>query len=206
MCLLMVEKLKQHRTQRPREREDGLALLDVLIGMAIFALIAVIAVSAISQYRSRANVTAVVSDVKRIALQLEADFGTRDWPEPTEQDVLAAYQMFVDKYGLVEEIPVEAVTDEMLNDYLGIWARARADGLERAGLDVNLSPGNTLTMAHKDTWMSHRPDDALFLVCVQHRDGAVASWITCPARSSWPHIQPGLRYVGKSGTCYGPGS
>ena len=70
----MVEKLKQHRAQRPREREDGLALLDVLIGMAIFALIAVIAVSAISQYRSRANFTALLSDAEHVRIAAEQHY------------------------------------------------------------------------------------------------------------------------------------
>ena len=41
----------ERRARRRPDDEDGLALLDVLIGMAIFALLGVIAVSAVSQYR-----------------------------------------------------------------------------------------------------------------------------------------------------------
>lgn len=51
---------------RIRRREEGLALLDVLLGMAIFALIAVIAVQAMGQFRDRATRTQMVSDTKQV--------------------------------------------------------------------------------------------------------------------------------------------
>ncbi|TGN64205.1 hypothetical protein EXE59_09765 [Nocardioides eburneiflavus] len=52
--------------------EQGSLILDVLIGIAIFALIAIIAVSAIGQYRQRTYEQGAVSDVQTLARALEA--------------------------------------------------------------------------------------------------------------------------------------
>ncbi|WP_460866528.1 hypothetical protein [Nocardioides pakistanensis] len=67
-----------HRLEERRDgaEDKGLALLDVLIGMAIFALIAIIALSAIGQFRQRAFETSVTSDARSIGTTLEADFTT----------------------------------------------------------------------------------------------------------------------------------
>lgn len=53
-------------------REDGLAILDVLIGVALFVLISIIAATAINQYRARAYESGAVSDVKHVATVIEA--------------------------------------------------------------------------------------------------------------------------------------
>lgn len=55
-----------------RRHEDGLALLDVLLGMAIFALIAVIAAQAFGMFRDRAYVTQAVSDARQVGTGLAA--------------------------------------------------------------------------------------------------------------------------------------
>lgn len=68
MNRLLTRFAKRH----PRLRQAGLALLDVLLGMAIFALIAVIAVQAMGQFRERAYVTQVTSDAKQAGTAIEA--------------------------------------------------------------------------------------------------------------------------------------
>lgn len=60
------------RLAAQRNGEGGLALLDVLLGMAIFALIAVIAVQAMGQFRERAFVTQATSDAKQVGTGIEA--------------------------------------------------------------------------------------------------------------------------------------
>src|SRR4051794_33614953 len=57
-------------TRRVKSRK-ALALLDVLIGMAIFALIAVIAVVAMSRFRGNAFVTGATSDATSTAQYIE---------------------------------------------------------------------------------------------------------------------------------------
>ncbi|MCP3420343.1 type II secretion system protein [Nocardioides pinisoli] len=57
--------------RRRRTDQSGLALLDVLLGMAIFSLIAVIAVQSMGHVRARAYVTRVVSDAMQVALGIE---------------------------------------------------------------------------------------------------------------------------------------
>ena len=49
----------------------GLALLDVLIGMAIFALIAITAVVALGQFRQRAFESQVLSDAQALSVAIE---------------------------------------------------------------------------------------------------------------------------------------
>ncbi len=64
----------RHRLTRTSRRHDqtGLALLDVLLGMAIFALIAVIAVQSMAMFRSRAYVTGASSDAQQLATGIES--------------------------------------------------------------------------------------------------------------------------------------
>ena len=54
-----------------RGTEDGLALLDVLLGMAIFALIVIIAIQSVGLYRQRAFQTAVTSDAQQSEAGME---------------------------------------------------------------------------------------------------------------------------------------
>lgn len=65
--------LERLRTRDVRNGESGLALLDVLIGMAIFALIALIALSSLSQYRQKAYLSGAQSDAKAIGTAIEAE-------------------------------------------------------------------------------------------------------------------------------------
>lgn len=65
--------LERLRTNDVKNRESGLALLDVLIGMAIFALIALIALSSLSQYRQKAYMSGAQSDAKAIGTAVEAE-------------------------------------------------------------------------------------------------------------------------------------
>lgn len=63
------------RLQRPRhdrEAERGSLILDILIGMAIFALIAFIAATAVGQYRQRAYKQGAMSDAKSLAEAMQA--------------------------------------------------------------------------------------------------------------------------------------
>ncbi len=59
------------RDRRVRDDQSGLALLDALLGMAIFALVVIIGVQNFSTLRGRAYVTAVSSDVKQVATVVE---------------------------------------------------------------------------------------------------------------------------------------
>ena len=70
----LVERTRARMESRKVEGEQGSLILDILIGMAIFALIAIIAVSAIGQYRERAYVQGASSDVNALGLALEAQF------------------------------------------------------------------------------------------------------------------------------------
>ncbi len=79
------------RLEARRNGETGLALLDVLLGMAIFALIAVIAVQAMGQFRERAYVSQVTSDVKQLATGIE---GTLTEPNAVWADVNDATAAF----------------------------------------------------------------------------------------------------------------
>lgn len=85
----LIERMRARLEDRKIENEKGLALLDVLIGMAIFALIAVIAVSAISQYRARAYESGAVSDARQAGIAMEAAF-TDGNGYPTSQTELEA--------------------------------------------------------------------------------------------------------------------
>lgn len=68
-----MERLNKRLAER-RNGEQGLALLDVLIGMAIFALISIIAISAIGQFRARAFESGALSDARAIGVAAEAQF------------------------------------------------------------------------------------------------------------------------------------
>ena len=61
----------------------GLALLDVLIGMAIFALIAITAVVALGQFRQRAFESQVLSDAQALSVAIEGQM-TNGGQYPTE--------------------------------------------------------------------------------------------------------------------------
>ena len=60
------------RIEKRDADEKGLALLDVLLGMAIFALIVVIGVQNFSTLRNRAYTTQVSSDAKQTATAIQA--------------------------------------------------------------------------------------------------------------------------------------
>lgn len=68
---LVGKRLKRRKVERA---EKGLALLDVLIGMAMIALIAIIAFSAIGQYRARAYEAGAVSDARQVGIALESAY------------------------------------------------------------------------------------------------------------------------------------
>ena len=78
----MVENQKRSLVERVRGRiesrkvegegEQGSLILDILIGMAIFALIALIAVSQIGQWRARAYEQSAVSDAQSLGMSIEA--------------------------------------------------------------------------------------------------------------------------------------
>ena len=70
-----MSRFQHHLTRRldaRRTGESGLALLDVLLGMAIFALIAVIAMQGTRLTRERAYTTQTTAAVKDVSLLLEA--------------------------------------------------------------------------------------------------------------------------------------
>ncbi len=60
------------RPSARRHGESGLALMDVLLGMAIFALVAVIAVQAFGIFKQRAYVTQAVSDAHQVGMAIAA--------------------------------------------------------------------------------------------------------------------------------------
>lgn len=69
---------------RGRSRgKDGFALLDVLLGMSIFALLAVIAVQSTSLFRAKADLKAVASEAQALAAGLESYMTeNEDFPLP----------------------------------------------------------------------------------------------------------------------------
>lgn len=87
----LIERTRNRLESREIEGEQGSLILDILIGMAIFALVAIIAVSAISQYRERAYEQAVVSDAGAVGLLLEGNYtDTQSYPAQVTSESLAA--------------------------------------------------------------------------------------------------------------------
>lgn len=92
-----IQNLRERLAARKVDGEQGSLLLDVLIGMAIFALIALIAISAITGYRQRAYETGATSDAQGLALEMEANYtenqaypnpgGTWSWASDTNSYV-----------------------------------------------------------------------------------------------------------------------
>lgn len=76
----LIERLRERKAENG---EQGSLILDILIGMAIFALIAFIAASAIEQYRERAYEQGAVSDANKIGTAVEAAF-TDDFAYPSD--------------------------------------------------------------------------------------------------------------------------
>lgn len=76
------------RSRTGRDGEAGSLILDILIGMAVFALVSVIAVSGVSQYRERTFKAGAVSDANALGQALEARF-TKAWDYPADQTALA---------------------------------------------------------------------------------------------------------------------
>ena len=76
--------LARHRREH-RTNDTGLALLDVLLGMAVFALIAIIAVQSMGMFRERAYVTTAVSDAKQVGAGITATM-TKPGFDPTSTD------------------------------------------------------------------------------------------------------------------------
>lgn len=71
----MVKHLRRRlatRVQNRAESEQGSLILDILIGMAVFALIAIIAISAIGQYRMRAYEQTAASDATSVGNAVNA--------------------------------------------------------------------------------------------------------------------------------------
>ena len=69
----ILDRLRARPSTVPSD-EQGSLILDILIGIAIFALIAIIALSAVGQYRARAYVQGAP----------ERCVWGSDWPHPTE--------------------------------------------------------------------------------------------------------------------------
>ena len=208
----MVEKMKARmHARRWEKREDGLALLDVLIGMAIFALIAVIAVSAISQYRAKANVTAVVSDAKRLGLQLtlwEKDKSSSlPWPAPTQAESQAYAEDFFARhpYPATEEGDEwQQWADAYMAAFGSLSGRLRP-AFDRAGIDATLSPGNDIGL-YGNIGVSIVPGDYVMVLCIKHKDGAWALWAETPVDSAFARIGNinglvGYGPTGENATC-----
>lgn len=90
--LTLTERLRARLEGRKiKKNEKGLALLDVLIGVAIFALVAVIAVAALSQYRARAYESGAVSDARQIGIAMETAYTeAATYPPAADVEVTAA--------------------------------------------------------------------------------------------------------------------
>ena len=121
--------------------ERGLALLDVLIGMAIFALIAVIAVMGLGKFRQSAYLTAATEDARGFGLALETlstDIG--GYPASTDISVTA----------FDRDVP-EEITTALASDFNHILTKGNHLG------------GYTYTAGTATT-------PASFVVCVEHLD------------------------------------
>lgn len=64
-----------------RRDESGLAVLDVLVGMALFGLLALIALQSVSQYRGKVYMTGALSDLTDVREALEVERVARGYPE-----------------------------------------------------------------------------------------------------------------------------
>lgn len=141
----------QHTTARRLARERGLATLDVLIGIAIFGLVAVIAVTAWRQYHVRAYETAAISDAKAVGdgiLAAQVD----GWAGP------AAAHLDSD----AGELRLVAVTKPRLD------VSKVSDPLATSG--ANLTAGNRLT-----DWTVINKEN--FGFCIEHLSGgSVDAW------------------------------
>lgn len=76
--------LRQRLVQRRRDRH-GLAMLDALLGMAIFGLVCIIGVSGLSQYRARAYATQALSDVRGVSQMTMAYLTTPGVENPMDR-------------------------------------------------------------------------------------------------------------------------
>lgn len=67
-----MERIRARIAARKVDGEQGSLLLDVLLGMAIFMLVAIIAVSAVGQYRERAYEQTATSDAQQLGTAVMA--------------------------------------------------------------------------------------------------------------------------------------
>ncbi len=131
-----------------RNGETGLALLDVLLGMAIFALIALIAVQSMGLYRQRGYQSQATSAAKDLGLLLSAQFTNNNELPPVGTDTGPPEVTYPD-WG-----PGASPTD--------------VSGIEGANLTTGIEVGRYIVY----------PDQKSFAFCMIHRtdDGSVDAY------------------------------
>ncbi|MEP9384606.1 hypothetical protein [Nocardioides sp. KR10-350] len=90
--------------------EQGSLILDVLIGMAIFALVALIAVSAVDSYRQHAYLTSVTSDAQSIGLAVEAKATDSTYPASLDDAAVESLGQHLTKDDTVSAYSTDGVT------------------------------------------------------------------------------------------------
>jgi type II secretory pathway pseudopilin PulG len=130
------------RIEARKTGEQGLALLDVLLGMAIFALIVVIGVQNFSTLRNRAYTTQVSSDVKQVATAVQA--------------AMTAPNATIDSLDRQSAAGPPVVT----GDADTVFSTGDLDATGLSALGVNLTAGNAVGNAAK-------VGTDQFTVCVQ---------------------------------------
>ena len=176
----MVKKSEKRADARETGQEDGLALLDVLIGMAIFALLAVIGVSVVNQYRARANFTTLLEDSKNLRTAAElyyADAG--QYPGPSDSAASVVWQ-WNNGWTSAEE------AQSYMRAFMGSTGVVLSAGVDyETFIRVRYAEGKQL-----------------FNVCLEHRDGgAVGFYLPSQTMDTVPAMEKARTYGAKNITC-----
>lgn len=161
--------------------ESGFALLDVLMGMAIFALIAVIAVQSTSLMQAKAQLKGVAADAQGIAAGLESHM-TENESYPLPATLTGA----------------TVVPNISFRGAAGAYPRTvtTSSPKDMKGLGVKLDPAHKVTRYWVDAASDGEPEASReYQFCVTHDSGVWVAWrssddrifahSTTPASGTW---------------------
>lgn len=96
--------------RRDNKNESGLALIDVLIGLTIFALLVTIAITAVNQYRMRAYEAGALSDARQIGVAVESEATDAGrYPDDLDASTLASLGVKMTPGNIVAQYEVHGV-------------------------------------------------------------------------------------------------
>lgn len=108
-------------------RPNGMGLLDLMIALIVFSLLAALAVPAYNSFINRAKVAGAIGDVGSLAIAIERFSVNNDDRLPNTLD----------------ELPIEIPLDPWGNEYEYLNIRAAGGGVGGLRKDGNLNPLNT---------------------------------------------------------------